>query len=217
MDIEKARFNMIEQQIRPWDVLDLDVLEVIEETPREKFVPEKHKNLAFSDLEIPLGHGQFMMAPKIEARMLQALQIKADHEILEIGTGSGFVTACLCKLGKHVDTIEYYEDFSKSAQLRLEQLGINNFTAIQGNALDGLKNDKKYDGIAITGSMPVYTDLFEKLLTDDGRIFVVTGNQPVMLAQVITSVGGEGIRHEELFETNLNPLIGVESPQTFQL
>ena len=217
MDIELARFNMIEQQIRPWDVLDLDVLEVIEETPRENFVPEKHKNLAFSDLEIPLGHDQFMMAPKIEARMLQALQIKSNHEVLEIGTGSGFVTACLCKLSRHVDTIEYYEEFSTSAQFKLGQMKIKNVTFLQGNALKCLNDSKKYDSIAITGSMPIYIDVFEKLLAKNGRIFVVSGNAPAMKAQVITSVDGECMHHEELFETNLKPLIGIETPQTFQL
>ena len=126
MDIEQARFNMIEQQIRPWDVLDIDVLRVIEDTPRELFVPAKHKKLAFSDLEVPLSHGQHMMAPKIEARMLQALAIESNDEILEIGTGSGFVTACLAKLGKHVDTIEYYQDLSDQAEKNLAQQKLSN-------------------------------------------------------------------------------------------
>ena len=126
MDIEQARYNMIEQQIRPWDVLDVDVLKIIKETPRELFAPKQYQNLAFSDLEIPLQDGQFMMAPKVEARMLQALQIKSSDEILEIGTGSGFITACLAKPGGYVDTIEYHKDLSNHAQSILEQLKINN-------------------------------------------------------------------------------------------
>ena len=136
MDIEQARFNMIEQQIRPWDVLDVDVLKVIEDTPRELFVPQVHKKLAFSDLEIPLDHGQYMMAPKLEARMLQALQIQADDEILEIGSGTGFVTACLAKLGKQVKTVEYYEDLSNRAQETLQQQNITNVNSKIGDILE---------------------------------------------------------------------------------
>ena len=122
MDIEQARFNMIEQQIRPWDVLDINVLKIIEETPRELFVPNRYQKLAFSDLEVPLANGQVMMAPKVEARLLQALQITSDDEVLEIGTGSGFVTACLAKLGHHVDTIEYHADLSNHAQSVLKSI-----------------------------------------------------------------------------------------------
>ena len=129
MDIEQARINMIEQQIRPWDVLDIDVLKIIKETPREKFVPSQYTKLAFSDLEIPIDHGQSMMAPKVEARMLQALQIGPSDKILEIGTGTGFITACLAKLGNYVDTIEYYPDLSTNAQSILNQQAINNLFA----------------------------------------------------------------------------------------
>ena len=153
MDIEQARYNMIEQQIRPWDVLDVDVLKIIKETPRELFAPKQYQNLAFSDLEIPLRDGQFMMAPKVEARMLQALQIKSSDEVLEIGTGSGFITACLAKPGGYVDTIEYHEDLSNRAQSILEQLKINNVSFIHGDALNDLGNNKQYNVIVITASM----------------------------------------------------------------
>ncbi len=217
MDIEQARFNMIEQQIRPWDVLDIDVLKIIEETPRELFVPSQYQKLAFSDLEIPLEHGQFMMAPKVEARMLQALQIKSSDEILEIGTGSGFITACLAKLGNHVDTIEYHADLSTHAQSVLEQLAINNVNFTQGDVLCDLSYTEQYDVIAVTASMPVYLDEAEKLLTDNGRMFVVVGKSPVMQAQVVARVDGQGFNYTNLFETNLRPLIGIQEPQIFQL
>lgn len=221
MNIEQARFNMIEQQIRPWDVLDVDVLKIIQEIPRELFVPEQHKKLAFSDLEIPLAHEQFMMAPKLEARLLQALQIQAADEILEIGTGSGFVTACLAKLGKHVDTIEYHEDLSIYTQTILQQQHIRNISFKTGDILDEsfVSNhiNKLYDVIAITASMPVYNDMFEDYLTNNGRIFVVAGKAPVMHAKLITHIDSHGFNNTNLFETNLQPLIGIQAPPIFEL
>ncbi len=221
MDIEQARFNMIEQQIRPWDVLDVDVLKVIEDTPRELFVPTKHQKLAFSDLEIPLDHGQFMMSPKLEARMLQALQIQADDKVLEIGTGSGFTTACLAKLGKHVDSIEYYESLSAHAQATLQQQQIRNISFKTGDILDQsfFSNyiNKQYDVIAITASMPTYSDMFEDCLTENGRMFVVTDNAPVMHAKIITRIDNHGFTYTNLFETHLQPLIGLQAAQVFEL
>lgn len=221
MDIEQARFNMIEQQIRPWDVLDVDVLKVIEDTPRELYVPTQHQKLAFSDLEIPLDHDQFMMSPKLEARMLQALQIQADDKVLEIGTGSGFTTACLAKLGKHVDSIEYYDDLSAHAQATLQQQQLNNISFKTGDILDQSffsKNiNKQFDVIAITASMPVYSDMFEDFLTENGRMFVVTDNAPVMHAKIITRIENHGFTYTDLFETNLQPLIGLQATQEFEL
>jgi protein-L-isoaspartate(D-aspartate) O-methyltransferase len=217
MDIEQARFNMIEQQIRPWDVLDVDVLRVIEETPRELYTPVQHKNLAFCDLEIPLAHHQFMMEPKIEARMLQALQVEENDDVLEIGTGSGFVTACLAKLGKHVDTIEYYADLSQHAQEILQQQQINNINFEVGDGLLKTQSNKQYDVIAITASMPVYSDVFEKLLKPNGRLFVVAGKAPAMQAKIITRVNDAGFNQTNLFETNLQALIGIQMLEVFEL
>lgn len=221
MDIEQARFNMIEQQIRPWDVLDIDVLKVIADTPREFYVPTQHQKLAFSDLEIPLDHGQFMMSPKLEARMLQALQVQADDNVLEIGTGSGFVTACLAKLGNHVDTIEYYEDLSTHAQTTLQQQQISNISFKVGDVLDksffSQQINKQYDAIVITASMPVYSNLFENFLTENGRLFVVAEKAPVMQARIITRINNYGFTTTNLFETDLQPLIGMHAPQEFEL
>ncbi len=216
MDIEQARFNMIEQQIRPWDVLDTGVLEVVRQTPRELFVPDQYRNLAFSDLEIPLSCGQCMMAPKVEARMLQALQVKPGDRVLEIGTGSGFVTACLAKLGAHVDTIEWFEDLLMRAQSTLENLEIENVSLVHGDAISECA-DKQYDVIAVTASIPVYRDSFESRLATGGRMFVVTGEAPVMQAQLLTRVDRQGLHCTTLFETNLPPLVGLEESRAFQL
>lgn len=216
MDIEQARFNMIEQQIRPWDVLDTGVLEVIRLTPRELFVPDQYRKLAFSDLEIPLSCGQYMMAPKVEARMLQALQVKPGDRVLEIGTGSGFVTACLARLGAHVDTIEWFEDLSVRAQSTLGKLEIGNASFIQGDAISECA-DKPYDVIAVTASMPVYRDIFESRLAAGGRMFMVTGDAPAMQAQLLTRVDLQGLHYTTLFETSLPPLVGPEEPRAFQL
>lgn len=207
---------MIEQQIRPWDVLDTGVLEVIRETPRELFVPDQYRNLAFSDLEVPLSCGQYMMAPKVEARMLQALQVKPGDRVLEIGTGSGFVTGCLARLGGHVDTIEWFEDLSVRARSTLEKLEVKNASFIQG---DGIREcaDKQYDVIAVTASMPVYRDIFENRLAAGGRMFVITGNAPAMQAQLLTRVDRQGLHCTTLFETDLPPLVGLEEPRAFQL
>ncbi len=217
MDIEQARFNMIEQQIRPWNVSDVDVLKIITETPRELFVPEQYRKLAFSDLEIPLGHGQFMMTPKIEARMLQSLQIKPGDEVLEIGTGSGFVTACLARLGSHVDTLEYHADLSSHAQSVLKRLAIDNIHCIQGDALSDWNHTRQYDVVAVSASMPVYLDVFEKLLAENGRMFIVAGKAPVMQAQLVSRTGEQDINYTRLFETSIKPLIGAKEPQVFQL
>ena len=221
MDIEQARFNMIEQQIRPWDVLDVDVLKVIEDTPRELFAPMQYQKLAFSDLEIPLDHDQFMMAPKIEARMLQALQIQANDKILEIGTGSGFVTACLSKLGKHVDTVEYYEDLSSHANIALQHQQIRNISFKIGDILDkrflNSHLNKQYDVIAITASMPVYNNFLEDYLAENGRMFVVSGKAPVMQAMIINRISDHDFSNINLFETNLQPLIGMQVQPAFEL
>jgi len=211
MDIEQARYNMIEQQIRPWDVLDVDVLKIL----------DQHKKLAFSDLEIPLDHGEYMMSPKLEARLLQALQIQVNDSVLEIGTGSGFVTACLAKLGKHVDTVEYYEDLSARAQIILQQQNLTNINYKIGDILDkdffSQQINKKYDVIAVTASMPIYDERFENFLTSNGRMFVVTGKAPVMQAKVISRVAEHGFTQTNLFETHLPSLIGMQAPQTFIL
>ena len=215
MDIEQARFNMIEQQIRPWDVLNTTVLDLFESVPREAFVNAHDKALAFADLELPIGHSQVMMSPKVEARMLQALNITPNDKILEIGTGSGFITACLAKLGEHVTTYEYFEDLSAQAQKRFQSLGISNVNCLVGDIFNMLDTLKHYDVIAITGSMPQGADIFTKYLNLNGRMFCIVGDRPVMTAKLYTCVAKNSYREESLFETDLPPLLSTYKEQEF--
>lgn len=215
MDIEQARFNMIEQQIRPWDVLDNTVLDVIQETPREMFVPEQHKKLAFSDIEIPLGHDQVMMSPKVEARMLQALNISSADNVLEIGTGSGFITACLAKLSNHVTSCEYHGDFIDLARKRLSTLDITNTHFIYGDVFEQIGSLHTYDIIAITGSLPKDAERFYKHLSIRGRMFCILGRQPAMSATLVTRAAENAYRSESLFETVIPPLISTTTEKVF--
>jgi protein-L-isoaspartate(D-aspartate) O-methyltransferase len=215
MDIEQARFNMIEQQIRPWDVLDMHVLNIIQSVPRENFVSESQKNLAFADMEIPIGHDQVMMSPKVEARMLQALTISSDDKILEIGTGSGFITACLAKMGKHVTTCEFFEELSSLAESRLQNHQIENVDFLTGDIFNLLDTLDSYDVIAVTGSTPTLLSSLSKLLRENGRLFCITGQAPIMTAHLITCVAENSCREESLFETVIPPLLSTSTEKVF--
>jgi protein-L-isoaspartate(D-aspartate) O-methyltransferase len=216
MNFEQARFNMIEQQIRPWDVLDQKVLDVIEQTPRELFVPETHQGLAYADLEIPLGHGESMMAPKVEGRLLQALEISPSDVCLEVGTGSGYLTSCMAKLGAQVDSVDIHDHFKYAALKRLEQAGVLNAALRRGDAADGWTAQRqRYDVIAVTGSLPRYRDCFEQQLNVGGRLFVVVGTAPAMEAWRVSRLGEKEFIRERLFETCLKPLVGTEPKPQF--
>jgi protein-L-isoaspartate(D-aspartate) O-methyltransferase len=215
MDLEHARHNMIVQQIRPWDVADEDVLEVIEQMPREAFVPERFVHLAFADTEIPIGNGQSMMAPKIEARMLQALKIRPGDRVLEIGTGSGYVTACLSWLSGDVTSIDIFEEFTLAAADRLQAQGIDNITLLTGDAMAGPVADGPFDVIAVTGALPLSNDHFERQLKEGGRLFQVVGEGPAAEAQVVTCVREDTYRRETLFETRLDALINAPRSAAF--
>jgi len=214
---EKARFNMIEQQIRPWDVLDRRVLEVFEEVPREAFVPEAYRNLAFADIEIPIGLGEAMMAPKVEARMLQALAVQPKDQVLEIGTGSGFVTACLARLAAWVTSMEIHPEFIETARARLAEQQITNPELRTGDAL-GQLGEQRYDVIAVTGSLPLADQSHElaQYLALGGRMFVVIGEAPVMEATLVTRIWEDQYTVESLFETELRALINARTPQRFR-
>lgn len=215
MELEQARINMIEQQIRPWDVLDQNTLDLITELPREDFVPEDYRQLAYADIAIPIEHGQIMMHPKIEARMLQALTIHPTDKILEIGTGSGYVTALLAKAGNHVYSVDIHPDFIEQAGKKLAAQGISNVTLEVGDAVNGWSKHGLYDVIAITGSLPVIPDSFKKSLNRGGRLFGVIGEAPVMEAVFMQRVGSNDIRSESLFETDLPRLINSPEPPKF--
>ena len=217
IDIEQARFNMIEQQVRPWDVLDQRVLDVMSATPREDFVPEKYRSLAFADINIPLGHDQVMMAPKTEGRLLQVLDVQAGDSVLEIGTGSGYLTACLSRLGNHVTSVEIFPEFREAAAAKLAAHGFRNVTLRDADAANGIGSDTRYDVIAVTGSLPLLHRQFHDNLSIGGRLFVIAGMPPVMEALLITRIDERNWSRESLFETSLPPLLHAEQPQQFIL
>nr|CAA6830340.1 MAG: Protein-L-isoaspartate O-methyltransferase (EC [uncultured Thiotrichaceae bacterium] len=218
MNPEHARFNMVEQQIRPWGVLHETVLNTFRFLPREKFVLPKWKNLAFADIEIPIDKGQTMMHPRVEARMLQELAIQPTDHCLEIGTGSGFVTACLAHLGQHVDSVELYSKFSHLAEARLNTVDITNFDLYNDDASQGWQgnSDKQYDVIAVTGSTPEYVTAFEERLNIGGRLFIISGKQPAMHALLVTREDENEYSRTAIFETSLKPLLGSESIESFE-
>ena len=206
LNMDKARFNMAEQQIRPWDVSAPSVLEVMQIVPRERFIPHAYKGLSFADTEIPIAEGQHMMEPKVEARMLQALNIKPSDHILEIGTGSGFITACLASLGNQVASYETHEALTEYAREKLALSGVSNIKLHTANALTDKPNNITYDVIAITGSLPEYDDSLQQLLAPAGRMFVVIGKPPVMQAILVTRDEGDQFQQTVLFETKLQAL-----------
>lgn len=206
MNIELARHNMIEQQIRPWGVWDHRVLDLVLRSPREDFVAPAHRNLAFVDMELPIGHGAAMMFPRVEARMLQALQVQPGDRILEVGTGSGFVTLLLARLGNTVETVEINEELAQAAGKRLAAHGVENVTLKVGDAAGGWSHNQPYDVIAITGSLPTLPESFKQDLQIGGRLFAVIGEGVVMEAKLITRLNANEWQEEVLFETWLAPL-----------
>jgi protein-L-isoaspartate(D-aspartate) O-methyltransferase len=216
MNLEQARYNMIEQQIRPWDVLDDQVLGVLSATPREDFVPEQYRDLAFSDLCIPLANAQCMMPPKLEGKLLQSLLIRPGDRILEIGTGSGYLTACLARLGEHVHSVDLFEEFTKAARDRLAAHSIRNVTLETGDAAAGWNTPDRYDVIALTGSLPVLHRRFHELLNPGGRLFVIVGTPPIMQALLITRAGDQEWNQESLFETSIPALLHAPQPEHFR-
>ena len=215
MNIEQARFNMVEQQIRTWDVLDQQVLDLLFRVRREDYVPEPYRALAFADMEIPLGHGEKMLQPKLEARMLQELALKDTDQILEVGTGSGYMTALLAQLGRHVYTVEIIPEFSVSAAARLREHGVANATLEIGDAARGWEKRAPYDAVVLTGSVPVLPETFRTCLKPGGRLFVVVGEPPVMEAQLITCVSSGVYNSNGLFETCIAPLKNALQAEKF--
>ena len=216
MNVEAARAQMLGQQLRAWNVLDQRVLDVVRQVRRERFVPEAYRDLAFADSEIPLAHGQRMMTPSVEGRLLQALDLDPADTVLELGTGSGFVTACLAALAGRVVSVDIFPEFTAQAAGKLQRDNIRNveLRTADGLALDA---DEQFDAVVVTGSVPELDDRFAGLLRPGGRLFVVMGREPVMDALLITvNRDGESSR-ESLFETVVAPLVNAEPPEPFVL
>ncbi len=214
MNLEQARFNMIEQQIRPWDVLDGRVLDLLKWVRREQFVPPASKSLAFVDTEIPLGHGASMWQPKIEARVLQALDIQAGDSVLEVGTGSGYLTALMAKLAGQVTSVEIQPELHAIALRNLVAHHIENVTLQVGDAAHSW-GEADYNVIVLTGSVPLVPVAYQKQLKIGGRLFAVVGDAPAMQAQLITRVAAETFETKTLFETDVAPLRNAQQPQRF--
>ena len=214
LDVNTARRQMIEQQVRAWEVLDLKVLAAMERVPREEFTPPAYRDLAFADMSVPLGHGQSMLAPKLEGRILQALALQPDDAVLEIGTGSGYFAACLGALARAVKSIEIHPDLAATARASLDRTNAHNVTVEAADAF-GYADPARYDAVVLTGSLPVYDARFEQWLAVGGRLFVVVGQGPVMEARRVTCTGpGEWLR-ESLFETAMDPLVHAMQPPKF--
>ncbi len=215
MSVQQSRFNMIEQQIRPWDVLDGAVLALLAKLPREDFVPKQYVGLAFADLEIPLGDGQLMLSPKMEGRILQSLEIKKTDKVLEIGTGSGYLTALLAMQAKHVDSVELNAKISKQAAKNIAAQGIENVNLVVADGVYGLAANAPYDVIVFTGSTPLLNTQVERQLAVGGRMFVVVGDAPAMEATLITRISSDNFKTDVLFETCLPAIVNAPQAEKF--
>jgi protein-L-isoaspartate(D-aspartate) O-methyltransferase len=216
MNLEQARNNMVEQQIRTWEVLDQDVLDLLYAVPREAFVPEKHRALAFSELQIPIGEGERMWEPKLEARVLQELKVRRTDRVLEVGTGSGYLTALLAHRAAHVVSVEIKPALAELGRRNLERHGAANLTLALGDASHGWGDNAPYDVIVLTGSTPVLPEAFLSQLAPGGRLFAVVGERPVMTARLVTCAAPGAYRPVELFETLIDPLVNAEQRPRFR-
>ncbi len=215
MNVEDARTQMVNQQVRAWDVLDPAVLAVLTSVPREQFVPPKFRSLAFADTEIPLGGGQVMMTPQVEGRLLQALTIQGTDRVLEIGTGSGFLTACLARLASQVTSLEILPDLADTSRRNLRGVATWNAEVRTGDVF-GYRPDQSYDAIAVTGSLPQPDVRFQHWLAEGGRLFTIVGEAPLMQARIVTRQGPEQWTTTTLFETSLPALLNATTPTKFR-
>jgi len=216
MNLDQARSNMVEQQIRTWEVLDQEVLDLLYVVPREDFVPPRYRALAFSDLEIPIGEGEKMWQPKVEARVLQELSLKKGDRVLEAGTGSGYFTALLACRASHVYSVEISAALAAFGRANLERYGADNVTLEIGDAARGWGAHAPYDAIVLTGSTPVLPRAFLEQLAPGGRLFAVVGEAPAMSARLVSAGGAGGFSSVDLFETVIAPLVNAEHPPRFR-
>jgi protein-L-isoaspartate(D-aspartate) O-methyltransferase len=213
MQTAEVREQMIEQQVRAWDVLDARVLEAMRQVPRELFVPPAQRYRAYADVEVPLPYGQHMLRPSVAGRLLQTLLPRPGESLLEIGAGSGFITACLRALGARVRALELYGDLADAARRNLATLGMHDVEVIVADALQA--EETRYDAIALTASLPIYDARFERLLLPGGRLFVVVGGAPVMDARLVRRSAEDAWSTQSLFETLIDPLVNALRPPQF--
>jgi protein-L-isoaspartate(D-aspartate) O-methyltransferase len=210
-----VREQMIEQQVRAWDVLDERVLQILRKVPREQFTPEQQRFRAYADAEVPLPHEQHMLRPSVVGRLLQALELTGAEHVLEIGAGSGFVTACLRTAAAQVRSLEIFPALADMARRNLDSLGLRDVDVVTADALE-MDTGTRYGAIAITGSLPVYDERFERQLEIGGRLFVVVGEAPVMEARLIRRTGEASWSSESLFETVIDPLVNARRLPEFR-
>ncbi len=215
-DNTAARFNMIEQQIRTWEVLDPKVLQLLNDVPRENFVPEAYQGLAFADIEIPIGFGQNMLSPKLEGRILQALNVQKTHQVLHIGTGSGYFAALLAHQAHHVTSLEINAELSATAAYKLSQNNIHNVTLELADGIAGMPSKQPFDAIVFTGSSPVEPIGVRQQLKIGGVMFIVLGQTPVMQATLIQRVSDTAFKVDVLFETCIAALENAPQANTFE-
>lgn len=213
-DLQTARRQMVNQQVRAWDVLDPDVLDAIAAVPRERFVPARYQSVAYADTAIPIDDGQLMLAPKVHGRILQALMLERHHNVLEVGTGSGFLAACIARLADRVTSLEISPQLAETAGETLAALDVDNARVVEQDVY-GFESDASWDAIAVTGSVPVYETRFAEWLAPGGRLFIVTGTEPLMEALLVTRRGAREWHTESLFETVVPPLVGARGPEKF--
>ena len=215
MNVEHARHAMIEQQVRPWDIVDLQVLAAMSAVPRENFVPAAYRDLAFADTELPIGHGETMFKPVLEGRMLQGLKLQPNDEVLEIGTGTGFITACLASLCRSMVTVDLHADFIAHAKDRLAALDLNNVRYEQADAL-AFNPGQQFDAIAVTSAVTDVPQAFLDWLRPGGRLFIIHGQSPAQEAVCLTR-SAQGFDTESLFETDIPYLVGAQPVDRFSL
>lgn len=215
MDYEHARFNMVEQQIRPWDVLDPKVLDLLLKVKREDYVPQVYRSLAFVDMEIPLGEGELMWAPKIEARALQALQLRGQDRVLEVGTGSGYFTALMAHQANVVISVELRADLKADAERKFKTFGLSNIQTRLGDAALDWSEDGGFDAIVLTGSTPLLPDAYLNRLSPGGRLFAIVGEGDAMAATLVTCLAPATFRTDRLFETRVPMLKNAPQPERF--
>lgn len=215
LNFDVVRQTMIESQIRTWDVIDERVLELMARMPRQDYVPVAYRNIAYVDMNIPLGHGEVMMVPKLEARLLQELEINPTDKILEIGTGSGYMTALLAAMGRQVISVEIRPEFTAEAAAKLAHHGVRNITLETGDGARGWDRQQPYDVILITGSMPVLPETFQQTLAIGGRMIAMVGTVPAMDVRRIRRLDERSFKEDSLFETVIPPLVNALEPPKF--